>query len=154
MRLLKLMVLVGLSAVLSGCITSRTRTVEKVDDPTKMALLKGLKEQSGLQLDPSTQLLFHEIDNERFIGLEQWILFSLQDFDLKSLPFTREPLLFENTHSLERMINARLPERKLEGPVDSLLIEWNINDHQYQADLLRTKAGNYLLVVLLPKNGS
>jgi len=147
------MVLVGLSAVLPGCITIETRTVKKLEEPMKMSLLKELKEQSGLQLDPSTQLLYHDIDNERLEGLEQWLLFSSHDFDLKSLHLANDPLLIEDTHSLVGMIIARLPERKLESPVDSFRFEWDAHEHQYQAKLLRTRAGNYLLVILPPKKG-
>lgn len=151
-RLVVLIALTTLGFVLLGCVKIAEPQTEKLTQTSKNEYLLRLHRESGLQLSDSVELLYHNKET-RDLYSEEWIIFSVTAFDLKSLKLREAPFEMDTPleiDALRKLISSRLPAEKTEGATSSRLFEWTNSFGEYRGNLLVTKKGQYLYIILFP----
>jgi len=146
--------LVLLSATLLACAKPAGNPQEQLTKELKANYMQRLQKESHLKLADSVELLYHNKDEDRYPFSEQWILFSENTFEIRSLPLEGEPMrLFEpdGTETVIKLIAECIPKEKIQDPLGAFSFEWVTSAGHYTGSLLRTKLGNYLYLNLLPK---
>lgn len=146
--------LVVLSAALFACARPAGNPQEQLTQELKANYLQRLRKESGLKLPDSAELLYHSKDEDRSPFSEQWILFSKDTFDIRSLPLEGKPVRMvepQGTEGVIKVITTCIPKEKIQDPLGSVSFEWSTSSGQYTGYLLQTKQGNYVYLSLLPK---
>jgi hypothetical protein len=136
-----------------GCVEIAAPETEKLTDEGRTEYLQKLQKKSGLQLTGSSELLYHNKET-RSPFFEEWIILSKTAFELKSLNLSEKPLEMDepdDIESLKKVLSARIPTEKIEGPMGSQSFEWAVPSGEYRGNVLRTKKGYYLWVELFPR---
>lgn len=134
---------------LIGCVDTNNHSWQANNEEV---LRKNLIAVSGLKLDTSVAIIYHDVDKERLVGLEEWIIFSPSTLELPDITISKDVLTLWDMETSVKIMEARLIPRKVEGvPMGTAFARWTIAGEFYQATELTTTRGTYVLVARLPK---
>jgi hypothetical protein len=151
-RLVFLILVTEICQVPLGCVKIAEPQTEKLTQTLKNEYLLRLRRESGLQLSDSVELLYHNKETDRSPFSEEWIIFSVT-VDLRSVKLREAPLEMNDPDAIDsliKLINSRLPTEKLEDATGSQSFDWTKASGEYRGDLLFTKKGQYLYIILFP----
>ena len=155
MRLVLIGAVLSVSCVILSCGKDEAPPRTELTTAAKAELLQRLRNQSGLSFDRSTELrYFHE--NERAPGVEEWILFSTNNIDFKSLPLDEKPLQMNDFNAPQNVagIIEHATHEKVNGKIiDLYAYYWSTAKREYHASALRTEKGTYVSLEVFPRKG-
>jgi hypothetical protein len=132
-----------------GCDNSnepQTASTIKDNVAIKNSFLK-----SNLSMPENAEILHYSIDNERYDGLEDWLLYSNSQFEPSELEITSDLTEIRIVDGAVKRIEHLIGTNKIEKPLKLYHVEWvTFSKEKYQADILTTSHGYFLLLTHLP----
>ena len=152
MRIILIAAVLSFGVLMLSCGKDDPPPRKELMPAAKAELLQKLQNQSGLSFDKSTELKYYD-ENERAPGAEQWILFSTQDMDFKSLPLDEKPLHMNDLNAPQNVaaIIEGDTHEKVEGIIDLYSYYWSTAKREYHASALKVKKGTYVRLEVFPR---
>jgi hypothetical protein len=130
---------------------SKCNKHETISEGKSQELFGQLCKYLGLELNNSSLILFHQIDTERYLGYEQWLLFSDTSYNLNKIIPVENILKLYTYNSTMKVLNVRLAPGKIKGePKQAIRLKWTYKGKIFRINQLNTTAGEYLLFTSLP----